>query len=93
MEKVSSKTRALLFVDDWGFIASKASIKKIAQLLEKLEDLLVKRRKKNTVTYNIFKTKLVLFSYARQQRLNHQFQETTISFRGERVKVNRNAIC
>lgn len=88
---MSSKTKALLFVDDLGFITSKASIKKIAQLLEKVEDLLVKPRKKNMVTHNIFKTKLVLFSYARQQQFNKKFQETTIFFGGERVKVNKNA--
>lgn len=91
MEKESPNIVSLSFVDDLGFITSGASVKEIAQTLEKVGSLLVEWGKGNAVTYDTAKTELVLFSRARQRRLNEQLQETKISVGGERVKFNKNA--
>ena len=82
---------SLSFVDDLGFIASGISVKEIAKALEKVGGLILEWRGKNMVTYDTAKTELVLFSRARQRRLNQQLRETTVSIGGKRIKFNKDA--
>ena len=67
VEKEFANIMSMSFVDDLGFIASGASVKEIAQTLKKVGNLLVEWGKGNAVTYDTAKTKLDLFSYAKQQ--------------------------
>ena len=41
------------------------------------------------MTYDTAKTELVLFSRARQRRMNQQLRETTVLIGGERIKFNK----
>ncbi len=41
------------------------------------------------VTYNTAKTELVLFSRARQRRLNQHLRETTVLVGGKRIEFNK----
>ena len=84
---------SLSFVDDLGFIASGSSVKEIAKDLEKVGNLIVEWGSKNAVTYDTAKTELVLFSRARQQRLNQHLRDTTVLVRGKRIKFNKEATC
>ena len=61
---------SLLLIDNLAFIALKMSINNIVKVYGKVNNLVVEWRQKNAVIYNTAKTKLVLFSCARQQRLN-----------------------
>lgn len=92
VKKEFLETVFLLFVDNVGFIASEMSVKKIAKALGKVGNLVVEWGRKNAVTYNTAKTKLVLFSRVRQQHLNHQLRETTVLVGGEKIKFNKDAM-
>lgn len=70
LKREFSEIVSLSFVDNLGFVASGTSIKEIAKALGKVGNLVIQWRQKNAVTYNTAKTKLVLFSHTRQQRLN-----------------------
>lgn len=78
----------LSFVDDLGFIASGASVKEIVKIFEKMGKIVLEWGEKNTVTCDMAKTELVLFSRACRQRLNQQLRETTFLVGGERIKSN-----
>lgn len=52
---------SLSFVNEFRFIASKTSVKKIAKILEKVGNQIVKWEEKNAITYNMAKIKLILF--------------------------------
>ena len=91
VEKELPEIVSLSFVDDLGFIASGTSVKEIAKALEKVGNLIVEWGGRNAVTYDTAKTELVLFSRARQRRLNQQLQETTVLVGGERIKFNKDA--
>lgn len=54
-----------LFIDNLGFKRSAMSVKKIAQVLKKVNNLIIKQEKRNVVTYNKVKIELVLFFWAR----------------------------
>ena len=82
---------SLSFVDDLGFITLGTSVEKIAKALEKVGNLIVEWGKRNAVTYDTAKTELVLFSRARQRRLNQHLRETTVLVGGERIKFNKDA--
>ena len=43
------------------------------------------------MTYNIAKIEVVLFSCARQRRLNQYLRKTTVLVGGEKIKFNKNA--
>ena len=47
--------------------------------------------RRNAVTYDTAKTKLVLFSRARQRRLNQHLRETTVLVGGKRIEFNKEA--
>ena len=79
----------LSFVDDLGFIVSGLSVKEMAKTLEKVGRIVLEWGEKNAVTYDTAKTELVLFSRARQRRLNQQLRETTVLIGGERIKFNK----
>ena len=91
VEKELPEIVSLSFVDDLGFIASGTSVKEIAKALGKVGNLVVKWGRRHAVTYDMAKTKLVLFSRARQRRLNQQLRETTVLVGGERIKLNKDA--
>ena len=93
-EQVEKKLPGIVsmsFIDDLGFIASEVSAKEIAKTLEKVRKIVLKWGEKNAMTYDTVKTELVLFSRACQQRLNQQFQETTVLIRREQIKFNKEA--
>lgn len=63
---------SLFFVDDLGFIASGSEVKEVVKTLEKVAKKLIEWERQNTVTYNMSKTKVVLFSKSYWQRLHKQ---------------------
>ena len=65
MEKELSEIVSLSFVDNLGFIASETTVNKIDKALENVNNLMVKWGKRNAMTYDIAKTKLVLFYHTR----------------------------
>ena len=81
----------LSFIDDLGVIASGASVKEIAKTLEKINKVVLKWNKKNAVTYNTGKTKLVFFSKIRLSCYNCQLQEITVFIVGEYIKFKKEA--
>ena len=56
------------FIDDLGFSIADQSISKIAKTLEKVRQIAIEWGANNAVTYNISKTKAVLFSKACWQK-------------------------
>lgn len=63
IEKLLLEVISLLFIDNLRFIISKKSVKKIAKSLEKITKIILKWREENAMTYNMAKTKLILFFY------------------------------
>ena len=82
----------LLFDNDLGFIVSGILVKEMAKILKKIERIVLKWGEKNAVTYDITKTKLVLFFRACQQHLNQQLRETTVLIRRKKIKFNKKVI-
>ena len=60
--KSSSLVTSLSFIDDLGLIASSSSVKEVAKALEKVAKTVLEWGTLNTVTYDISKTEVVLFS-------------------------------
>lgn len=52
---------SLLFVDNLEFIALRKSVKEISKILEKIRKIIFRYGEENVVTYNITKSKLILF--------------------------------
>lgn len=91
VEKELLEIMSLSFVDDLGFIASGTSLQEIAKTLEKVGNLIVEWGRKNAITYDMAKTELILFSRARQRRLNQHLRETTVLVGGKRIEFNKEA--
>ena len=93
-EKVSvsyPEITALSFVDDLGFIASGYLVKQLAKTLGRVATVVLDWGKSNAVTYDIAKTKAVLFSKSHCQRLNRQIAEVQIKIGLEKIKFNKEA--
>ena len=63
-------------MDDLGFLVAGNFAIKIKKLLEKAGKIPLDWRIRNTVTYDISKTKAMLFSKARKQKLLKQLTAT-----------------
>ena len=79
------------FVDDLGFLTSGRSISIVGKLLEKAGKIALEWGGNNSVTYDMSKTEVVLFSKARHQKLVKQISETQLRFGGETVFFNKEA--
>lgn len=82
---------SLSHVDDVGFIASGNLVKELAKTLGQVAKVVLKWGQSNAVTYDIAKTKAVLFSKSRCQRLNKQIAEVQIKIGAEKIKSNKEA--
>lgn len=72
------------FIDNLGFLIANRSISKIAKTLEKIGQIVLEWGANNIVTYKISKTKVILFSRARWQKLT-KLLEPRLSINGETI--------
>ena len=82
---------SLSFVDDLGFITSGYSVKEPPKTLGQVAKVVLEWGRSNAVTYDIAKTKAVLFSKAHRQRLNKQIAAAQINIGVEKIKFDKEA--
>lgn len=81
----------LSFMGDLGFLTAGHSVREITKTLEEAEKMALRWGEYNVVTYNISKTEDILFSKARNQKLNKQLWVTELQFGGQVVSFSRKA--
>lgn len=79
---------SLSFVDNLGFITLGSFVKEIVKTFEKVAQVVLEWEILNSVTYNMAKTKPVLFSKSHQQCLNKQLQEAKIKVGNNNIPLN-----
>ena len=80
-------------MDDLRFIASAHSVKELAKILGQVATAMLNWRKSNVVTYDLAKTKAVLFSGSHWQRLNLLIAEIDLKLGTEKIKFNKETTC
>ena len=78
----------LSFMDDLGFLTAGNSVMEIKKIQEKAGKITIDWRAYNAITYNISKTKAMLFSKARKQKLLEQLTATWLRFSGQTIRFN-----
>ena len=81
----------LSFMDDLSFLTAGYSVPEIKKALEEAGSIALGWGTNNAVTYDISKTKAILFSKARNQKLIKQLSETELRFGGQTVCFNQEA--
>lgn len=64
-----SQITCLLFIDDLSILTFSYSVREIKKALEEIESIALGWKTNNAVTYDINKTKAILFSKARNPKL------------------------
>ena len=78
-------------MDDLGYLAAGHSVIEIKKILEKAGKITLNWGTHNAVTYDISKTKAMLFSKTRKQKLLEQLTTTKLRFGGQTVRFNQEA--
>lgn len=82
---------SLLFIDDLGFLVNQKSIHKVAIYLNKIREVMLKEEASNMVTYNITKTKVVLFWKDQKSRYIVEISAKILIFSKHNILFNDKA--
>lgn len=82
---------SLLFIDDLGFLVNQKSIHKVAIYLNKIREVMLKEEASNMVTYNIPKTKVVLFWKGQKSRYIVEISAKILIFSKHNILFNDKA--
>ncbi len=79
------------FIDDLGFLVAGNSMLEINRSLERVGKISVDWGRRNAVTYDISKIKVILFSKARNRNLVKQLTDTKLKIGGQTICFTQNA--